>query len=497
MHAITIRLLTLVLALAVAPWVSAADPDPLLAQMGAETYLELCASCHGPEARGDGPVAPSLATPPADLRRIAERRGGSFPVGEIARKIDGRFDLPAHGTRDMPVWGRRFAADVPDARDAEAIARGRVAVLVEYLQTIQESEATADPAATRAAMQRIFAAMRVLLPLSLDGTRFEDPENARAIGDALAVLDANASGLPRHGASADVAFAHLARSLAIDARDVQLRHQQGHVREARYLVQTLTETCVACHSRLPSGSAPTSAAVTAELEAGDLPLEQRAKLAYATRQFDVTADLYEAMLVSEPPNTLDLSGQVDDYLELTLRVLRNPERAREALLAFAARDDLSPALREDVNAWTAGLAELRGAESNGDAPARAQALVAREKSGGLTFSRSELPAYLEASGMLHRALAGGLVGEERAEAYYLLGWIETRIGKSYWLSQAEAYLETAIRVAPRSEVAGLAYALLEEFLVVGYTGSGGTHVPPELQAKLDTLRWIAQPPASG
>ncbi|MGH0028810.1 MAG: c-type cytochrome [Myxococcota bacterium] len=475
----------------------ALDYDPTLAELGAESFRSYCASCHGVEARGDGPVAASLSTPPSDLRRIAERRGGEFPAGEIARKIDGRFEIDAHGPRDMPIWGRTFTADVPDAAAAESIARGRVAVLVEYLKSIQETGAPSDPAATRQTMQSIFAAMTVLLPLSLDGDAYEDPANAQKIGDALAVLDANSAGLSKHGASSDVSFAHLARSLAIDTRDIRLRYAEGHVRESRYLVQTLTETCVACHSRLPSGSAPQSAAFVRELEQAHLPIDQRAKLAYATRQFDVAADLYEQMLVTEPPNDLDLSGHLDDYLELTLRVLRSPEQALASMESFEKRKGMSPALREDVTAWVASLKQLVKRPPKGDALAKAHALLRHEDEGNLEFSRTALVEHLEASGLLHRALETGLEGERRAEAYYLLGWIETRIGRTYWLSQAEAYLETAIRLSPGSETAARAYDLLEEFLVAGYTGSSGSHVPPDIQTKLDALRWIALPDTAG
>ena len=76
---------------------SGADPlDPELVRLGALYYAQYCATCHGTGGRGDGPSAPALRTPPADLTRIAARRGGAFPEGDIARWIDGRFPLPAH-----------------------------------------------------------------------------------------------------------------------------------------------------------------------------------------------------------------------------------------------------------------------------------------------------------------------------------------------------------------------------------------------------------------
>jgi len=106
--------------------------------------------------------------------------------------------------------------------------------------------------------------------------------------------------------------------------------------------------------------------------------------------------------------------------------------------------------------------------------------------------RDALVDYLDASALLYRGLADARISRsEQADAYYLLGVIETRIGRSFWLSQAEAYLETAIRLAPGKPVARDAYALLEEFLVAGYTGSGGEHVPADVRQKLDTLRRLA------
>ncbi len=122
--------------------ITRAEPayDPVLAELGAEAFPRYCASCHGLGAQGNGPAAAALLVRPADLTRIAARRGGAFPDGEVARKIDGRFDLPAHGNREMPIWGDRFGDAIPDSGVAEEISRGRIAVLVEYLKSIQRKD---------------------------------------------------------------------------------------------------------------------------------------------------------------------------------------------------------------------------------------------------------------------------------------------------------------------------------------------------------------------
>lgn len=116
--------------------------DPVLSEMGEPYFRSYCAPCHGISATGDGPAASSLTTPPADLTRIAARRGGQFPDGEIAQFVDGRFQVDAHGTRAMPIWGSAFAGDVPDAGLSDSIARGKILVIVEYLKSIQVSDAS-------------------------------------------------------------------------------------------------------------------------------------------------------------------------------------------------------------------------------------------------------------------------------------------------------------------------------------------------------------------
>lgn len=103
---------------------------------GHELYLSYCVSCHG--ANGDGgPIAPYLSPPPRDLREIALRQGGVFPRAMVEGWIDGREAIAAHGSREMPVWGYSFREEFPLDEDIETNIHERVALLVEYLESIQ------------------------------------------------------------------------------------------------------------------------------------------------------------------------------------------------------------------------------------------------------------------------------------------------------------------------------------------------------------------------
>jgi mono/diheme cytochrome c family protein len=110
---------------------------------GRTIYLDYCASCHGFNADGRGPVAPALSTPPANLRLLSERYGNPLPTDQIARFIDGRADVKAHGPRDMPVWGEE-AWKTPEAKGSKAEVRDWVGKLVAYLQSIQKLEQQAS-----------------------------------------------------------------------------------------------------------------------------------------------------------------------------------------------------------------------------------------------------------------------------------------------------------------------------------------------------------------
>jgi Cytochrome c len=105
---------------------------------GMEMYERLCASCHGVSGHGDGPVSSLVKIRVPDLTRIAQRDGGEFPTEDVRRTIDGRWERPAHGPRDMPVWGWQFY-DSASENDAEERARvdSMIDRLVVYLRSIQ------------------------------------------------------------------------------------------------------------------------------------------------------------------------------------------------------------------------------------------------------------------------------------------------------------------------------------------------------------------------
>jgi mono/diheme cytochrome c family protein len=125
-----------ILTLCFSGWVNAAAAD-YSALSGEELYRRFCASCHGIQGRGDGPVAASLRVEVPDLTQTARRMHGKDAREQIVRIIDGRYIIGAHGTRLMPVWGEdltRLELGNPDAERSTQIIIERLADYVRGLQ---------------------------------------------------------------------------------------------------------------------------------------------------------------------------------------------------------------------------------------------------------------------------------------------------------------------------------------------------------------------------
>lgn len=108
-------------------------------ERGRQFFLDHCATCHGPAARGDGPMAEVLSVPPADLTRLAAENGGTFPAARVVRRIDGREEVLAHGG-PMPLFG--LILDGPSGivvtpEGAEIIAPEAIVDIAAWLASVQ------------------------------------------------------------------------------------------------------------------------------------------------------------------------------------------------------------------------------------------------------------------------------------------------------------------------------------------------------------------------
>src|SRR5271167_4920342 len=107
---------------------------PTSAASGKEMYTTYCAVCHGTDGKGGGPAATALKVPPTDLTTLSKNNGGKFPAMKVMYAISGQSAVPAHGSKEMPVWGSLFW-NMSHGHEGEV--QQREANLTKYVESLQ------------------------------------------------------------------------------------------------------------------------------------------------------------------------------------------------------------------------------------------------------------------------------------------------------------------------------------------------------------------------
>jgi mono/diheme cytochrome c family protein len=108
---------------------------PTYIPSGKSMFTDYCASCHGPDGKGLGPVSSLFRKPPPDLTILSKSHGGVFPSERVTHVLQFGPGISAHGSTDMPVWGPIFR--IVDNYN-EAAVKQRIENLCKFIESIQE-----------------------------------------------------------------------------------------------------------------------------------------------------------------------------------------------------------------------------------------------------------------------------------------------------------------------------------------------------------------------
>lgn len=141
----TSRALTVATALTLAASAAAmaAGKEKAPIDLGKQEYMNSCAVCHGTDGKAQTQALDILKVAPPDLRQLAKKNGGVFPMERVYQSIDGRLAIKSHGSRDMPMWGQRYSTEAAPRYDdypynPEMFARARILGVVDYIYRLQE-----------------------------------------------------------------------------------------------------------------------------------------------------------------------------------------------------------------------------------------------------------------------------------------------------------------------------------------------------------------------
>lgn len=106
--------------------------SPAVVAKGRALYQDHCAVCHGLDGQGQGPLTAAMKIIPADLTRISNKHGGTFPKAKIADVIRNGGNVLGHGSSAMLPWGVYFSE-----RRKPEVGKARIKALVAYIKSLQ------------------------------------------------------------------------------------------------------------------------------------------------------------------------------------------------------------------------------------------------------------------------------------------------------------------------------------------------------------------------
>lgn len=473
------------------------DASPKGEVAAAELYRDHCAACHGVDGRGDGPISRGLISFPADLTRIAERRGGHFPSEEVRSSIDGRSDLAGHRGPEMPRWGEFW--DQGAASGTEATGSPEINALVGFLESIQRTGAAKSgenttPRSTRERMAALVAALEKALPAIFSDAAFSDSESRRSLSDAVALLATGAEDLETHAQDQSDTFDPLARSLAEDARRIRAAFDAGELRRTRFRFGDLLENCVACHARLPDPlGSDLGRRLAGQIERKTLAPAEELRLLLATRQFEAARDRYEEHLAEGDLADIDRRGLLVDYLIVNLRIFQDPTRPRLALERLMRERNIGPVREAELQNWVASLDAIGSLEAGTNQLGQARDLLKMAEKIRLDADPGASLVYdIAASGHLFQYIESASASDAKlADAHYLLGLTESRIRRPVGRERWDDYLEAAIRLAPGTQTSRASFQLYKENRLAQYEGLSVLTLPRGELRRFEELRALA------
>ena len=354
-------------------------------------------------------------------------------------------------------------------------------------------------AETVAAMHSALRAVIGVQPYLSNPAVFRDPANAPAIAADLDALT-NLKHRFKVPGRQDPALETLAGVFGDQADKARAEFKAGNTEGTRARLRSITSLCFACHTR---ESVPKDFNDAAKVVEGlNLAPLRKAEFYATTRQFDLaTAEWKQAL--EAPAKTeadaFDQAASMRQYVAVLVRVKDDRDAAVAAISKQLARPDLPVFSRRKLEQWQRDAKEWQADPFDAKAAtasallARARTLIDSSDAAKSAMSDENLfIATLRASGYLHLALEKEPQAIWRGEALYLLG-VATAATLDPLLWELDSlYLETCIREKPHSEIARKCADRMYERAWFGWTGSGGTRIPPDVAQKLGELRLLAK-----
>lgn len=350
-------------------------------------------------------------------------------------------------------------------------------------------------------MQELSKTLGILLPYVMSRDDFNNEKNIPTIEKntkKMMELANTITNKSADSAEADPAIKSLAKNFEIDMAKAYDGLQTGHREYSRQVLAMATNHCIACHSRSQMG--PKFETLNASIDYSSLSPFVRAEVYASTRQFTQAIDEYNKIMhVRE--NLVEVPFEVERALKKTLalqvRVFNEPKKAIVLVNDFLAQADLPHFLKREATIWRDDLMawQKEGKVKRMDKKEYKKNIEKLILSAQLKRSSMERDEpfinYLRATALGHEYLNKFKPDPAYSEVLLNMGiCYESLQDLGYWTLN-EDYYKQCIRETPHTDIALRCYNRLEQSIYLGYTGSAGTRLPPDIRTELKSFKDLA------
>ncbi|OQW46410.1 MAG: hypothetical protein A4S09_05420 [Proteobacteria bacterium SG_bin7] len=351
-------------------------------------------------------------------------------------------------------------------------------------------------------MQELSKTLANLLPFVMSRDDFNKEKNLKFIDENVKNMMELAHAITvkssEDSPEADPSIKSLAKNFEIDMAKAYDGLQTGHREYSRQVLAMATNHCVACHSRSQMG--PKLESLSANIDYQSLSPFVRAEVYASTRQFNLAIDEYNK-IIHVRENIVEIPFEVERALKkvlaLEVRVFNDPKKALLLMNDFLSQTDLPHFLRREATIWRDDLMawekENHSKKMNKiDYKKNIEKLILSAQLKNTSGERDEpFINYLRATALGHEYLNKFKSDAMYSEILLNMGiCYESLQDLGYW-TLSEDYYKQCIRETPHTDIALRCYNRLEQSIYLGYTGSAGTRLPPDIRTELKSFKELA------
>lgn len=344
-------------------------------------------------------------------------------------------------------------------------------------------------------MRQLLEHLRQLKKYSVSDQKFTDPKNTLVISSELRDFVQTAKAASHDPVLNHDNFKFSHQVLEKHISETEKVFHTGNKAFARWMLNSTMSVCMSCHSQMPTAKRSFFEFEKSESYFSEF---EQAEFLFATKEFEKASQIYEKIINRNLKfdDKLEVERSLERQVAYYSRIKRNPSEAIKKFKTYLKVPNLTERSSRDIANW---IQQFKNWEKQNDFdPKKAtekeiikfaqQKLDPKAPKATSDSYGPDLVTYLYASGVLYEYLYSHPKIQTTPELLYWLAISDRLINHNFFYSLADMYLRECIVGYASKPIAKDCYREYEKEMIFSYSGSSGTHLPPEVVDDLQNLK---------